>query len=153
MTEKERYEKRLYNYFNQFMNENIAGSKIKIQPKRNDVPKIKQMGYSKEDDLFEFVFEYSPQEKIKKRNVKNVTFIEDENGSLVGVHITDVKKIGINQIKVILNTDLETKINEIDISLSRGEGNLSVNLIEKRKKKYLKDIISNDLEKISNKNT
>lgn len=153
MTEKERYEDKLNKYFNQFMNENIAGSKIKIQPKKNDVPKIKQMGYSKEEDIFEFVFEYLPQEKIQKRNVKNVTFLEDENGSLVGVHIVNVKKIGINQIKVILNTDLDTKINAINISLSKGEGNLSVNLIEKRKNKYLKDIISNDLGKISNTNT
>ncbi len=153
MTEKERYEDKLNKYFNQFMNENIAGSKIKIQPKKNDVPKIKQMGYSKEEDIFEFVFEYLPQEKIQKRNVKNVTFLEDENGSLVGVHIVNVKKIGINQIKVILNTDFDTKINAINISLSKGEGNLSVNLIEKRKNKYLKDIISNDLGKISNTNT
>lgn len=148
-TLKNKYDDRLLQYFSTFMNERINGAEMKIQPKSKDIPIIRVLGYDEKEDLLEVVFEMLPLDRVHKRVVEDIIFIEDDRGRLVAVQFGNFKKNGIRKIKLTLDTDLEREIKNISIGLAKGDGNISLTIIEKRKMKYIKEVIGNNLEEVA----
>jgi hypothetical protein len=146
--DKTQAQNRLSKFFDSFREEKIQGVSFNLMPPKTEVPLIKQVAYDKTKDVFEIVFEYQSEVVKKKQGV--ISFIEDNQGRLVGIQIYDVKKNDINKITLEIIANLDEVIQNARVSLEQKVSFRDVAKLdlEERKAEFFKEIVEKHLSEL-----
>lgn len=143
--DREKVQNRLKEYFDTFREENINGVPFNIMPPKEEVPLVKQVSYNREKDVFEIVFEYKSTVKVNQQG--NVVFIEDSQGRLVGIQVSQLRKNDINKITLEIIASLDKVIQAARVKLETNPDPKDVVAadLEERKADFFKGIVETEM--------
>jgi hypothetical protein len=135
-------------FFDTYREEKINGVNFQLMPAVGDIPEIKKVCYSPDDDTFEILF--AKPEKVIKNVQGDVVFLEDSQKRLVGIQIMNIKTEGIEKIKLDITSTLDQKIANAKIALDKNptpQGVAQID-IEGRKIDFLKTFVEEDMSNL-----
>ena len=142
-----KYEKIFNNVYNTFSNEIIGNNAIKVMPPIDRKPQIERISYDKLKDVFEIVFKYDVPKPEMTKNKGNVSFIENKNGDLLAVQISNFSSMNIGKMKIVITSSIENKIKELSLEIKQKE-NITANIVDKRKLQFINNVIKTDYKTI-----
>ena len=134
--------------FNQFVEEKIGNSQIKMMPPSEKIPVIEKFNYDTTGDIFEIVFKYTENIVPVEKRKGYVSFLE-YNKQLVAIHIHSFSQLEISSIKMDAITSIKNEIKSLVLAIKRKES-ISNNIIEKRKLEFAEKVVNEDFEKMKN---
>jgi hypothetical protein len=146
MTEiNQKIKKRLEIICDQFIEEKIGTTKLKLMPPKNKVPIISKLHYEKSDDAFEIYFDECDDYRCKPEN--NIDFLEDKSGHLMAIRIRNFSRLDIEGIRLSVLTSIENEIKSVTMETTTKLDILN-NVIDKRKLMFLDSVVKQDYKEL-----
>ena len=146
MTEiNQKMKKRLDVICDQFIEEEIGSTKLKLMPPKDKVPIISKLKYEKGNDAFEIYFNECDNYKYNTKN--DVDFLEDQSGHLMAIRIRNFSKLDIESIKINVQTTIENEIQAVSMEIKTKPDILN-NVIDKRKLMFLDSVVKQDYKEL-----
>ena len=143
----DKVQKMLETYFNGFREESIGGTLFSLLPRKENTPLIERVTYDKNMDIFTIAFRYKEDVRLNRQG--NVSFIEDSEGKLVGIQVTNVREDNVEEIRVEVGTTLDNKIASAKVALQMDNPRNVARLdVEKRKVDFFKDIVRDEMPEL-----
>jgi len=141
----QKIKKRLDIICDQFVEEEIGTTKLKLMPPKDKVPIISKLQYEKNDDAFEIYFNECNDYYYKTKN--DIDFLEDKSGHLMAIRIRNFSKLDIESIKLSVLTTIENEIKSVSMEI-RVKPDIINNVIDKRKLMFLDSVVKQDYKEL-----